>query len=333
MAFCQWLSRKEGKTYRLPTEAEWEYACRAGTTTRYYSGDDPETLAKVGNVADATAKAKFPGWQFTIKASDGYVFTSPVGSFRPNAFGLYDMHGNACQWCADWYGEEYYAASPVDDPTGPDSGDVRVLRGGSWVLGPYVTCSAGRARVQAGRPVRLHWVPCCQDSVAIIARNALLRFLQQRQRFLVKRLLRLESLALAEGREVLETPDGIGPGGVAELRQAVRAKPKRAAVRLPPDGCSRTCCTRTACSAASRTCAPSRARPSSPCEAGTAGRPRRPRADRRCGRSTTRRHARSTTPGQTRNSIPPRAISPTSSARCTHKRRRAGAAASTFSST
>ena len=132
VAFCKWLSKKEGKTYRLPTEAEWEYACRAGTTTRYYSGDDPETLAKVGNVADATAKAKFPDWKWTIKASDGYVFTAPVGKFKPNAFGLYDMHGNAWQWCADWYGADYYTKSPTDDPTGPSTGSFRVLRGGSW---------------------------------------------------------------------------------------------------------------------------------------------------------------------------------------------------------
>ncbi len=147
VAFCKWLSSKEGKTYRLPTEAEWEYACRAGTTTRYYSGDDPETLAKVGNVADAAAKAKFPDWKYTIKASDGYVFTAPVGKFKPNAFGLYDMHGNAWQWCADWYGAEYYAKSPADDPTGPDSGDGRVLRGGSWCNGPYFARSASRVRV------------------------------------------------------------------------------------------------------------------------------------------------------------------------------------------
>ena len=119
VAFCKWLSKKEGKTYRLPTEAEWEYACRAGTTTRYSSGDDPETLAEAGNVADATFKEKFPKGGYTIKASDGYVYTAPVGKFKPNAFGLYDMHGNAWQWCSDWYGEKYNAASPADDPTGP----------------------------------------------------------------------------------------------------------------------------------------------------------------------------------------------------------------------
>ncbi len=97
VAFCKWLSKKEDKTYRLPTEAEWEYACRAGTTTRYHSGDDPESLAKVANVGDAAFKAKVPDEKYTIKANDGYVFTAPAGQFNPNAFGLYDMHGNAWQ--------------------------------------------------------------------------------------------------------------------------------------------------------------------------------------------------------------------------------------------
>jgi formylglycine-generating enzyme len=150
VAFCKWLSKKEGKTYRLPTEAEWEYACRAGTTTRYYSGDDPETLAKVGNVADASYKANFADWKYCIKSNDGYVFTSPVGKFKPNAFGLYDMHGNAWQWCADRYSAEYYSNSPVDDPMGPDSGAERVFRGSSWNDWPDYIRSANRFRSTPG---------------------------------------------------------------------------------------------------------------------------------------------------------------------------------------
>ena len=152
VAFCEWLSRKEGKMYRLPTEAEWEYACRAGTTTRFYSGDDPEALAQVGNVADATMKAWFsegmdnvptPIMSQAIKASDGYVFTAPVGRFRPNAFSVYDMHGNVWEWCAD-LGSSYYAQSPIDDPPGPSSGRGRVLRGGSWRTGAVFLTSACR---------------------------------------------------------------------------------------------------------------------------------------------------------------------------------------------
>ena len=150
VAFCEWLSRKEGKTYRLPTEAEWEYACRAGTTTRYSSGDDPESLAQVGNVSDATAKAKFTDLKYNIAASDGYVFTAPVGAYRPNAFGLYDMHGNVWEWCQDWYEAEYYAGSPKDDPTGPSGGSDRVRRGGGWVSRGGHCRSAGRRRFAPG---------------------------------------------------------------------------------------------------------------------------------------------------------------------------------------
>jgi formylglycine-generating enzyme required for sulfatase activity len=144
VAFCEWLSHKEKIGYRLPTEAEWEYACRAGTTMRYYSGDDPETLAKVGNVKYATAKAKFPDWKGTTEGSDKYVFTSPVGSFEPNPFGLYDMHKNVWQWCADWHDHSYYAKSPTDDPTGPATGSYRVIRGGSWLSPAWRCRSANR---------------------------------------------------------------------------------------------------------------------------------------------------------------------------------------------
>jgi formylglycine-generating enzyme required for sulfatase activity len=142
--FCKWLSRKEAKTYRLPTEAEWEYACRAGTTTRYFHGDDPEGLAALANVADATATAKFPDWKWTIRNSDGYVFTAPVGRFRSNAFGLFDMHGNVLEWCCNRHASDYYKKSPLDDPIGPESGALHVLRGGSWYYGPGYARSACR---------------------------------------------------------------------------------------------------------------------------------------------------------------------------------------------
>jgi formylglycine-generating enzyme required for sulfatase activity len=133
VAFCQWLSSKEGKTYRLPTEAEWEYACRAQTATRYQNGDDPTDLVAVANTLDAKGRTTFPHVQeLDLPPSDKLKFTVPVGSKKPNRFGLYDMHGNVWEWCADWYGEDYYSKSPVANPTGPDSGEVRVRRGGAW---------------------------------------------------------------------------------------------------------------------------------------------------------------------------------------------------------
>ena len=161
VAFCKWLSGKEQRIYRLPTEAEWEYACRAGTSTRYYSGDDPETLAKVAHLANPAATrdalrllsaqpatAKAPLQCHRIKSDDGYPFTAPVRTFKPNDFGLYDMHGNAYEWCADWYDEGYYAKSPADDPIGPDSGKERVFRGGSFDGPPYNVRSARRGGVE-----------------------------------------------------------------------------------------------------------------------------------------------------------------------------------------
>jgi formylglycine-generating enzyme len=133
VAYCQWLIRKEGKTFRLPTEAEWEYACRAGTTTRYNNGDDPDGLDKVANTLDAKGRTTFPHVQeLKFRAEDNPTFTISMGGKKPNQFGLYDMHGNVWEWCSDWYGEDYYSNSPVDDPKGPNAGTKRVRRGGAW---------------------------------------------------------------------------------------------------------------------------------------------------------------------------------------------------------
>jgi formylglycine-generating enzyme required for sulfatase activity len=149
-AFITWLSRKEGKAYRLPTEAEWEYACRAGSRTRYWFGDDPEGLAAVGNVADGTAREKYPDWTLAIAARDGYIYTAPVGRFRPNAWGLFDMHGNVWEWCSDGYDKEYYKQSPMDDPQGALGASSRVVRGGGWSGIPRLARSARRGRLVPG---------------------------------------------------------------------------------------------------------------------------------------------------------------------------------------
>jgi len=149
-AFVKWLSHKSGDKYRLLTEAEWEYACRAGAETLFHSGDADSDLIRGGNVADQTVKEKFSDWTIT-PGRDGYVFTAPVGKFAPNAFGLYDTHGNVYEWCTDWYAEDYYKQSPPDDPSGPSSEqEYRVLRGGSWrFLGRYCR-SASRLRNAPG---------------------------------------------------------------------------------------------------------------------------------------------------------------------------------------
>jgi formylglycine-generating enzyme required for sulfatase activity len=150
-AFIAWLNRKDGqgKVYRLPTEAEWEYACRAGTKTRYFCGDDPEGLAAFENIADGTAKEKY-SFLTTIAARDGYVYTAPVGRFQPNAYGLFDMHGNVCEWCSDGYAADYYKQSPLEDPAGVLGAWARVFRGGGWSVGPRYDRSANRHGCEPG---------------------------------------------------------------------------------------------------------------------------------------------------------------------------------------
>ena len=151
-AFCHWLSRKEGKNYRLPTEAEWEYACRAGTTEARYSNNMSNSGESWCNGADLTAKSRFPDWT-VFNWHDGYIFTSPVQSFKANPWGLYDMYGNVWEWCEDWHSDYYYANSSEADPFGPSTGTSRVLRGGSWYKGFPENCrSADRAGISPESP-------------------------------------------------------------------------------------------------------------------------------------------------------------------------------------
>jgi formylglycine-generating enzyme required for sulfatase activity len=146
--FCDWLSQKEKKQYRLPTEAQWEYACRAGTQTRFYSGDKDSDLEKVANIADVSVKSKYRDISWAVSWNDKHPFTAPVGQFKPNTFGLFDMHGNVWEWCADWYDRRYYQKSPPKDPPGPSSSPEgkRVIRGGAWDTAARPCRAAHRGR-------------------------------------------------------------------------------------------------------------------------------------------------------------------------------------------
>ena len=136
--FLEKLNKKvSGGKFRLPTEAQWEYACRAGSATRYCFGDAESRLG-----------------EFAWYAQNSNFKTHPVGEKKPNAWGLYDMHGNVWEWCADWYGSGY-GNSLVEDPTGPASGSGRALRGGSWRDDTADCRSAARGHYAPGRGFHL----------------------------------------------------------------------------------------------------------------------------------------------------------------------------------
>lgn len=134
--FCRWLSEKEGRLYGLPTEAQWEYACRAGTTNQTYWGDnlDDRTKANVGGAVGATGHSQW--------SDDGFEYTAPVGSFPPNPWGLYDMIGNAREWIADWYAP--FTSESVVDPVGPPTGHCRANKSDGWMAPLHRVCSAYR---------------------------------------------------------------------------------------------------------------------------------------------------------------------------------------------
>lgn len=151
VAFCEWLTKVEGKEYRLPTEAEWEWACRGGTIGPWSFGDKETDLPKFANVLDLSAKAEALIVVDEMQWNDGFPFTAEVGKFKPNPFGLYDMHGNVTEWCQDKYSETYYAVSPIKDPRGPEESSTRVVRGGSWYLRAFDCRSACRAGTEPFR--------------------------------------------------------------------------------------------------------------------------------------------------------------------------------------
>ncbi len=146
LAFCRWLGGREGRTYHLPTEAQWDYACRAGSQTAYSWGDATAREHAPANVADTVWASRFAAAD-GFALSDAHVYTSPVGTFPANAWGLFDMHGNVQEWCRDHYAP--YGSRKVVDLQRPPSGDQAdrspyVLRGGSFASGPAAARSAHR---------------------------------------------------------------------------------------------------------------------------------------------------------------------------------------------
>lgn len=164
--FIKWINGKDNAIYRLPTEAEWEYACRAGTSTPWYWGDNPEGACKYANVGDkaktrdpnwvgTAGKPDPPYWMISHTCDDGYgLAPAPVGKFTPNNFGLYDMLGNVWELVEDMYSRDAYSKHKANNPVNANSGSGRIRRGGSWIDVPQsVRCAC---RGYGGAPPSLN---------------------------------------------------------------------------------------------------------------------------------------------------------------------------------
>ncbi len=147
-AFCRWLGEREGAVYRLPSEAEWEYACcGGGSWVPWNLRPLGMTLKKedmFGNISDLSLKRETGRNDPSTDYEDGYPWTAPVGRLNINDFGLHDMYGNVYEWCADWYDPAYYHVSPPVDPQGPATGTHRVLRSGAWASPWYWSYASTR---------------------------------------------------------------------------------------------------------------------------------------------------------------------------------------------
>jgi formylglycine-generating enzyme required for sulfatase activity len=156
--YCRWLSQVTGKTYRLPTEAEWEYACRAGTETPYFFPGDPDNFEKTGFRAKFSKNDTAVINSYVIFQGNSPSKTQTPDMVKPNPFGLKNMLGNVAEFCSDWYQEDAYSEYPADeiilDPQGPESGEEHVIRGGSFQDMAGKVRSAARGHTQTDEWLR-----------------------------------------------------------------------------------------------------------------------------------------------------------------------------------